>query len=207
MEQLQHKPICAKHGVEKHWYQSPSTGKGQWVCKQCARDRAKKHYVDLSPEKKQVAIDRAAAWNKAHPERNKASRDKWRAVPENWERELSRAKWLKRKHKYGLTRDQFFQLLEKQGCACAICRKPLETAKNTHVDHCHETDVVRGLLCSNCNTGLGLYKDSSLILQKAMDYLNGGNRSVIAAVLHSADEGAADGGVSDSSPDADLAIP
>ena len=68
----------------------------------------------------------------------------------------------------------------EQGGVCAVCRKP-ETARNYRtggtlalaVDHCHETGVVRGLLCGNCNKGIGgLMHDRELLLA-AINYLDG----------------------------------
>lgn len=66
----------------------------------------------------------------------------------------------------------FDALIIAQSGRCAICQRP-ETAANTvfHVDHNHVSGVVRGLLCSNCNTGLGLFADSSMRLEAAIAYL------------------------------------
>ncbi len=58
------------------------------------------------------------------------------------------------------------QLLWEQDFKCLICTK-----KATHFDHCHKTGYLRGYLCSSCNTGLGLFKDSVKLLQKAKAYL------------------------------------
>lgn len=70
---------------------------------------------------------------------------------------------------YNLTPEQFATLLEQQDGACAICNKvPHSTL---HVDHCHTTGKVRGLLCSTCNTGLGMLGDSADSLEKALQYL------------------------------------
>lgn len=70
---------------------------------------------------------------------------------------------------YGLEPEDFTQLRKNQGDRCAICQeKFLETP---NVDHCHTTKKIRGLLCHNCNRGLGLFKDSSARLLAAMEYL------------------------------------
>ena len=73
--------------------------------------------------------------------------------------------------------ETYKSLFEKQNDCCAICRKP-ETARHQSgkirqlaVDHCHETGNIRGLLCTKCNTGIGLFKDSWLLLDNAMEYL------------------------------------
>jgi hypothetical protein len=76
---------------------------------------------------------------------------------------------------YGINPSEYDALLEKQNGKCAICDKPSED--NTHgrlyIDHCHTANHVRGLLCNNCNTGLGNFKDDVNFLQAAIKYLNG----------------------------------
>ncbi|MEV7073553.1 endonuclease VII domain-containing protein [Streptomyces sp. NPDC093990] len=52
---------------------------------------------------------------------------------------------------------------------CAIC----STVPAVHVDHCHKTGRVRGVLCFNCNSGLGLLGDDPEALNRAADYLEG----------------------------------
>lgn len=78
--------------------------------------------------------------------------------------------------KYGLTADQFAELLESQGNACAICRATANTVRagrtmRMSVDHCHDTGRVRGLLCNNCNRALGLFSDNPNVLRQAIRYL------------------------------------
>jgi hypothetical protein len=79
------------------------------------------------------------------------------------------------KYLYGLSEGDFFALLEKQGDACAICGSAEWPGKHRvpHVDHCHETGKVRGLLCSNCNHGLGKFRDDPDRLRAAARYLEG----------------------------------
>lgn len=71
------------------------------------------------------------------------------------------------KKRYGLTVAKVDLISRLQRNKCIICgeQKPLV------VDHCHETKKFRGLLCHNCNTGLGLFKDNIKILRKAIRYL------------------------------------
>jgi hypothetical protein len=59
-------------------------------------------------------------------------------------------------------------MIEAQGGLCAICAGPLD---RPHVDHDHETGKVRGILCFNCNAGLGKFKDSVEIADAATEYL------------------------------------
>lgn len=77
------------------------------------------------------------------------------------------------KRKYGLTIPQWEELFESQGRACAICGETDVGAENQkfHTDHCHSTNVVRGILCHSCNTGLGKFKDNVETLKAAIKYL------------------------------------
>lgn len=72
--------------------------------------------------------------------------------------------------RYGLTIEDYYALLEKQGGGCAICGKK-DTWFSLAVDHCHGRKIVRGLLCSQCNRGIGMFKDNPDLLEKAARYL------------------------------------
>lgn len=74
-----------------------------------------------------------------------------------------------REHLYGLSETAFKELVTKQRNLCKICECEMGCP---HVDHCHQTGAVRGLLCQNCNTGIGMLKDSPERLRKALDYLS-----------------------------------
>jgi hypothetical protein len=76
------------------------------------------------------------------------------------------------KAKYGITQEQKSELLESQGGQCAICctTEP-PTASGWHVDHCHTSNVIRGILCQHCNNMLGMAKDDVGILARAISYL------------------------------------
>lgn len=79
-----------------------------------------------------------------------------------------------RTYLYGMTQDQFNEMLESQGGACAICGSSewLGTKDHVpHVDHDHVTGKVRGLLCGDCNLMLGKAKDDPARLRAAADYL------------------------------------
>ena len=73
------------------------------------------------------------------------------------------------KRKYDMTLEEFEQKFISQGGKCKICKE--ESKKRLHVDHNHVTGQVRGLLFSNCNTGLGLFQDSFEVLEHAVLYL------------------------------------
>lgn len=79
---------------------------------------------------------------------------------------------LRREEIYGLTVEQYEQLLVKQGGRCAICQTEQGTGRDSlHVDHDHAHGPVRGLLCKRCNVGLGLFRDNAVSLQRAIEYL------------------------------------
>ena len=69
---------------------------------------------------------------------------------------------------YGLSREDYADLMESQSGCCAIC---FEESNALCVDHDHDTQAVRGLLCSQCNSGIGLLKDSISNLANAIIYL------------------------------------
>lgn len=77
-----------------------------------------------------------------------------------------------RKLTYGITEAEFNSLLESQNKSCAICGSSEAGGRGDwHVDHCHKTNKIRGLLCHHCNTGLGLFRDSPELLILAAEYL------------------------------------
>lgn len=74
---------------------------------------------------------------------------------------------------YGVTKEEYELLIQQQNNSCAICGATSAGGRGDwHVDHNHTTGKVRGLLCHCCNTGLGLFKDSSSLLLKAKEYLD-----------------------------------
>lgn len=84
------------------------------------------------------------------------------------------------KRNYNIDYDSYFDLLETQEQKCKICGGEGFTMKEEHklklvVDHDHVTGAVRGLLCHNCNRGLGLFKDSTNNLEAAIEYLKQSN--------------------------------
>ena len=80
--------------------------------------------------------------------------------------------WDAKRYGYILTDEDLVRLYEEQEHRCAICGvHESDLKKRLAIDHCHETGEVRGLLCFNCNTGLGKLGDSVDGLQRALDYL------------------------------------
>jgi hypothetical protein len=79
------------------------------------------------------------------------------------------------KRRYGIGADDFDRLVAEQGGVCAICGRE----DPEHVDHSHDTGEVRGILCFNCNGGLGQFRDSVDTLQAAVSDLAGNDEEAI----------------------------
>lgn len=136
------------------FYRSKQTRDGYYSwCKECAR-KAKKSSRERH---RNPARDReyALRYKRKHPDRVKQS---------------SRKTLLKRK--YGMTPEEYDAMLAAQGGGCAICTAPPGDKRLLPVDHCHETGTKRGILCSNCNTALGLMQDDRERLLRAVEYLS-----------------------------------
>jgi hypothetical protein len=76
--------------------------------------------------------------------------------------------------RFGITTEQYEALLSEQNHACAICGTTefsYSRGKKPHIDHCHETGKVRGLLCGHCNIGIGQFFDNISLLENAITYL------------------------------------
>lgn len=79
------------------------------------------------------------------------------------------------RRRYGITLQQFNAIIEAQKVKCALCEESLKLGtKSVHVDHCHETGRVRGILCARCNLGIGKFGDTISGLEKAIAYLKRG---------------------------------
>ena len=114
-----------------------------------------------------------AIQQKEKPSASKEYRRKWhknkRAESDEYN---DNAYYSRLKKKYGITKKEYLSIYEKQQGNCKICGKnESEQKQRLHVDHCHNSGVVRGLLCSKCNTAIGLMGDDIGRLEKAKQYL------------------------------------
>lgn len=122
----------------------------------------------------------------ARRETRKRSDAKWQAKPGNRQRRLNamsdwhsrnkdeqRAKQMLRR--YGMTPDDYDRMYRKQKGRCALCTGlpcgPGSQMGRLHIDHCHETGRVRGLLCGRCNTALGLLKHDADLIARAAQWV------------------------------------
>lgn len=122
---------------------------------------------------------RCRIWRQENPELMRKLKKSWNdRNPDRLKKHAITAQ-LKR---YGLTEEAFAAMLEKQGGVCAICHKECVVYSRLCVDHDKETEVVRGLLCNHCNSGLGKFFHSEELLKSAIEYLSG-NHSPISITI------------------------
>lgn len=116
---------------------------------------------------KDSEIERSKAYREANKEALKVARK------ERQQRDPEKLKAQQRKNdlkkKYNISPEDYDKMFEDQQGHCAICLTT--STKALHVDHNHETGKIRALLCSHCNVGLGHFKESLNLLERAKDYL------------------------------------
>lgn len=88
-----------------------------------------------------------------------------KAVVTNNRRKMLKSKW-------GMEPADFDRMLAEQGGACAVCSGPTKAGHHYCIDHCHTTGKIRGLLCHDCNMGIGKLGDTAASVAKALAYLN-----------------------------------
>lgn len=132
-----------------------------------------KHKAKIAASRKRI--------RQADPERFKDQRNRWRAKNPGkanqhwwtWHRaNPHKVRQYRHKQKYGLTPEAYQQLLESQNHRCGGCKIDFSslTPRNIHVDHCHKTLKVRGILCGRCNRALGMLNDDPIKIQRLADY-------------------------------------
>lgn len=121
-------------------------GKVNW-CKSCVSTKRKNYYQ--KNRKKLDAMGRR--WRKAN-------RDKTRLI----------GRRARVKSKYGMSLETYLDMKKKP---CGICGKKPKNKKHIHIDHCHDTNKIRDVLCSTCNIGIGMLRHSTQLLHKAILYL------------------------------------
>ena len=85
------------------------------------------------------------------------------------EKRAEKARWARIKKEYGMSQSDVLQMLAAQNFQCVICSINIQAGY--HVDHCHSTGTVRGLLCQKCNQAIGLVKENEELFFKAAKYI------------------------------------
>lgn len=189
--------ICSKCSTEKDLTEFYSTPQGrlgvQADCKECrrksvrayrktARGREVRKKWEQSPSSKEKMKKYQKEYRMRPDVQNRTKEYRRRPdVREKCRRSLDRIKslpeWKDRRHKYELkarynmSLADYERLVQQQQSKCAICEQTLSKHRYFNVDHCHKTKVIRGLLCPDCNRGIGLFKDNPSCLRKAASYL------------------------------------
>lgn len=140
--------------TDENW--SPSNRKrGRYLCKPCHNARQRAYESNVDPET-------------LRSQKRRSAREAKRRDPEGFQR---RAYGYYIKRQYGMTLAEYDALLERQNGGCGICKGGTKGRGRFHVDHCHETGRVRGLLCAKCNILLGHADDDTKLLRSAISYL------------------------------------
>ena len=152
---------CKIEKSKKDFYETRWRGDGLTAsCKACASLYYKQN--------KEIINERHRAYY--HINKNSILRKKHDKYKDYLYRELKKDKALK--FSFGISLEDYKTLLNKQGETCAICLKVCKSGRNLSVDHCHSTNIIRGLLCVNCNNGLGNFMDNTTLMLKAIEYIN-----------------------------------
>lgn len=161
--------VCSKCGEMKplsEFHAGAGRGGVRADCKVCFRARRNAKYRD-DPEFRREAKERVARWRVENDEY-------YRARQAEYQKSDAYRRSLRQTHlktKYGITLQDYDEMLERQDGGCAICGRPPRADISLHVDHDHGTGLVRGLLCFPCNNALGLMGDDPARLARAIDYL------------------------------------
>ena len=157
---------CKHCGVEKpltEFYRDAGARGGvRPECKACTAARRKAWYA----ENRDREIERVKQWQVENADRYKRRQEAYKQSGRK--RIADRKSHLKRT--FGLTEGDYERILAEQGGGCAICGR-LPSSRNLHIDHDHESGVVRGLLCFACNVAIGHLRDDPMIAIKLIDYL------------------------------------
>jgi Recombination endonuclease VII len=124
------------------------------------REWFRKHWAEDAGFRDKHRAKTREQYREKKDEINEQRRERYATDPEYRHRRL---------RKYGLTFEEMQELMARQQGACGICEQPFHSPP--HVDHCHVTGLVRGLLCRGCNLGLGNLKDNPDFAHKAGAYL------------------------------------
>lgn len=162
----------------KHYHGKPCKVCGEtlkfvtgYSCVRCVTERTVNRDSEVS--KRYIKSDKGQKWLSEF-----RTSDTYRSVQNRYHKKRYEADPTPYKNRnminrYGIGLDQYQQMLEEQNHSCAICGKhETETSKgHLVVDHCHDSNKIRKLLCSTCNVALGMVYEDVDILYKMIDYI------------------------------------
>jgi hypothetical protein len=147
-------------------------------CTKCGEKKAlgafytNNHHMDgLASLCKECHNENGRKWREANREHRKEHKKVYLLNPKAKRLYKKTIRKCNLKRLYGITLEEYKVLLKKQNNKCAICPTKYTKKKILCVDHNHKTEKVRGLLCHDCNNGIGRFKDNLRIARKAVLYL------------------------------------
>jgi len=139
-----------------------------YSCKSCNVGKCREYYTANREKLREYGRKRYHSDPKWKEQSRINRRNKYKTDPDARKRRLASC----RLSKFGITDDEFNRLFVSQGNKCAICRcSEPPNKKSWSVDHDHISGKIRGILCSFCNTGIGLLRDDDQICLSAHEYL------------------------------------
>ena len=170
---------CKQEQAINQFYKNKNIASGhEYECRTC-KNNYRKEWNKANPElvkqydkaryqnNKEKNIERAKHWYEENKEKVKIRQKEQREL--NPEKAKIQDRKNKLKTKYNTTPELVEELRIKQENRCAICAN--EFTGTPYIDHCHKTEIVRGLLCHSCNVSIGLLKENSETLSNAIKYL------------------------------------
>lgn len=140
--------------------------KAKGLCGACYE----RHLKKINPEYKKRQMSNTTKWARENPEKMKAIYER-RKLKQQSDPEFKANK--RNRHlikKYGITNEDYEVMLEEQNGNCALCFRA-QGKFRLHIDHCHTTGRVRGLLCHQCNWYLGIIDADIAILDRIKEYI------------------------------------
>jgi hypothetical protein len=176
--------VCHRRLPEDMFYPEPTRSTGRRsACRECTsernaaywsanHDKVKAQKAAYRADNREVLRDKSRAlYRKRWPDGCAMCGDEKPTAHHRYCGSGCKARARSLKVKFGLSVDEFFDMIARQDCACAICDVRLEP-KNIAVDHCHATGRNRALLCRKCNSAIGFLGDDPKLVRRALAYLD-----------------------------------
>lgn len=155
--------VCECALNDESW--TPSCRKARrYICRACWVARQKAYQI------------KDPNWREKRQLRSKAYRENLDPEVKRKRARDTRCRYIRKT--FGISLDQYEEMvLERNGC-CDICKSGTKGMGTLHIDHCHKTGMVRGLLCMNCNVSLGLMYDDPEIMENAIKYIQNSKETI-----------------------------
>jgi hypothetical protein len=157
------KPLSEFPGLRNYYCRSCRTAyRRRW--KEANRDQERETKARWTEENRERARETYATWKERNREHVRQVKAKHRMENGDRYRRWNRFGF------HGITEEIFLEMLAEQDYRCAICRCEISEEKS-HIDHCHNSGLVRAILCPGCNQGLGNFRENTDALEMAIIYL------------------------------------